>query len=501
MLKDRGFCDLTGGFFMKDTKNGIDHYQMFIGGEWVSSTSNETIKVENPANEDVFAAVQSGNAEDAQRALEAAQRAQPDWAALPAIQRAKYLFRLAEKLKENRDYLARILTTEQGKPFPEAQGEVDGTAYFFTYAAEAARRIEGDIFPSDNPNEQIWIQRVPYGVTVGLVAWNYPLALTGRKAGPALVTGNTMVVLTHCDTPVTVLEFGRLVQEAGIPDGVLNLVTGYGRQIGEALVRNPITRQVTLTGSVRAGREVFRAAADNITAIRLELGGKAPFIVMEDADLDKAIPAARTARFANCGQVCTCNERMYIHEAVYDTFMERFLDEVAQLKVGDPFSAVDLGPKVNRPEVEKIEALVNDAIDKGAKVEIGGRRLREGDYARGYWFEPTVLTGTDHSMAIMRDEIFGPVVPVQKVSSFDEALTLANDSNYGLSAYLFTQDMRRVMRAVNQLEFGEIYVNRGMGEMVQGFHTGHKQSGLGGEDGKYGVDNYLQKKSMYVNYG
>lgn len=485
---------------MKDTRNGIDHYLMFIDGHWVPSDSGQTINVENPANENIFATVQAGSATDAQRALEAAQRAQPAWSALPAIERGQFLLKLADKVKENRDYLARILSTEQGKPFPEAQGEVDGTAYFFSYAAEAARRLEGDIFPSDNRNEQIWIQRVPYGVTVGLVAWNYPLALAGRKLGPALVTGNTMVVLTHVDTPVTVLEFGRLVQEAGIPNGVINLVTGYGREIGEALVRNPITRQVTLTGSVRAGREVFRAAAENITAIRLELGGKAPFIVMEDADLDKAVRAARDARFANCGQICTSNERMYIHEAIYDTFMDRFLNDVAALKVGDPFDAVDLGPKVNRPEVEKLEALMKDAIAKGARVEIGGRRLREGNYARGFWFEPTVLTGVDHGMAIMRDEIFGPIVPVQKVSGFDEALALANDSNFGLSAYVFTQNMQRVMQVINRLDFGEIYINRGIGEMVQGFHTGYKLSGLGGEDGKYGLDNYLQKKTMYVNY-
>lgn len=485
---------------MGSSMNNIDTYQMFIGGEWVNASSKETINVENPANENIFATVPKGTSSDAQRALEAAQQAQPAWAAIPPIERANLLQTLADKLIENKDHLARLLSTEQGKVFPDAQGEVDATANFIRYAAEAARRIEGDIFPSDSSDEQIWIQRVPYGVVVALVAWNFPLALTGRKVGPALVTGNTIVVLTHSDTPVTVLEFGRLVEEAGIPSGVINLVTGYGPEIGEALVRNPITQLVTLTGSVRAGREVYRAAADNITTVRLELGGKAPFIIMEDADLDKAVDAAVTARFANNGQVCTCNERMYIHTDIYDSFMDRFLSAVGDLKVGDPFSGVNLGPKVNLPEVEKLERIMNQAVEQGASVAIGGNRLREGEYARGHWFEPTVLTNATHDMAIMREEIFGPIVPVQRIASFEEALSLANDSDYGLSAYLFTQNMQRIMQSTQHLDFGEIYVNRGIGEMVQGFHHGYRLSGLGGEDGKYGLDAYLQKKTLYINF-
>ena len=257
---------------------------------------------------------------------------------------------------------------------------------------------------------------------------------------------------------------------------------------------------VTLTGSVRAGREVYAAAAHNITPIRLELGGKAPFIILEDADLDQAAEAAVTARFANCGQVCTCNERMYVHADIYEDFMDGFVARVEQLRVGDPFTDVQLGPKVNRPEVEKLERLVNGALAGGARVATGGRRLREGDFARGHWYEPTVLTHTRPEMAIMREEIFGPIVPVVQVRNFEEALALSNDSDYGLSAYLYTSDMRRLMRAVDELHFGEIYVNRGIGELVQGFHHGYRRSGLGGEDGIYGIEGYLQKKTLYVNY-
>lgn len=478
----------------------IPHYEMLIGGEWRPAAAGGRIVVENPANESPIATVPEGLAADAEAALAAAAAAQPAWAATPPIERAAYLHDLADAILRDTEHLARCLTQEQGKPLHEARGEVGAAANFIRYAAEAARRLQGDIFPSDSPKEQLWIQRVPHGVVAAMIAWNFPLALIGRKCGPALVTGNTLVLLSHCDTPLTVLEFGKLAQEVGIPPGVINLVTGRGREIGEALVRSPRTDMVTLTGSVRAGREVYAAAAHNITTIRLELGGKAPFIILEDADISQAAEAAVTTRFANCGQVCTCNERMYVHDDIYEDFMDEFVARVEALRVGDPLTDVHLGPKVNRPEVEKLERLVNGALAEGAKVVTGGRRLREGEFARGHWYEPTVLTHTLPDMAIMREEIFGPIVPVVRVRNFEEALALSNDSDYGLSAYLYTSDMRRLMRAVDELHFGEIYVNRGIGELVQGFHHGYRRSGLGGEDGIYGIEGYLQKKTLYVNY-
>lgn len=478
----------------------IPDYQMLIDGEWRPALAGGRILVENPANENPIATIPEGQAADAEAALAAAAAAQPAWAATPPIERAAYLHDLADAILRETEPLARCLTQEQGKPLHEARGEVGAAANFIRYAAEAARRLQGDIFPSDSPREQLWIQRVPYGVVTAMIAWNFPLALIGRKCGPALVTGNTLVLLSHCDTPLTVLEFGKLVQEVGLPPGVINLVTGRGREIGEALVRNPRTDMVTLTGSVRAGREVYAAAADNITTIRLELGGKAPFIILEDADISQAAEAAVTTRFANCGQVCTCNERMYVHADIYEDFMDEFVGRVEALRVGDPLTDVHLGPKVNRPEVEKLERLVNGALAGGAKVVTGGRRLREGAFERGHWYEPTVMTHTQPDMAIMREEIFGPIVPVVRVRDFEEALALANDSDYGLSAYLYTSDMRRLMRAVDELHFGEIYVNRGIGELVQGFHHGYRRSGLGGEDGIYGIEGYLQKKTLYVNY-
>ena len=486
---------------MKETKAGIDCYQMLIGGEWIESASGEFIEVENPTNEEIFATVQAGNAKDAQRALEAAQKAQPAWMAMPAVERGNCLMRLTEKLKEQREHFARLLTLEQGKTYRLALGEVDATIDYINFPAQCARRIEGDIYPSDFENEHIWIHRVPYGVTVALVAWNFPLALAGRKLGPSLAAGNTMVVMAPPQTPVTVMEFAELVRQSDIPPGVLSFVSGWGPVMGQSLAINPITKLVTMTGSVATGRKLFGMAAQDMKAIRLELGGKAPFIVMDDADIDKAVEAAMVSRYLNCGQVCTCSERMYIQDSVHDEFVEKFVQASKKLKIGDPMKAdTDIGPKVTRAELEKVEAMVQQAVEDGCELVMGGKRPEGAVFEKGHWYEPTVLTGATNDMAIMQQEIFGPVSPIARVSGFDEAMRLANDCEMGLAAYLFTTDMRRIHRAVQELDAGEIYINRSIGEQRQGFHNGFKLSGTGGEDGKHGFENYLQKKTFYVNF-
>src|SRR3712207_6435887 len=290
----------------------VTHYQMYIDGAWTEGRSTGRSEVENPANEVVFASVPAGTAEDALDALEAARRAQPPWAALPPILRAGYVSHLPAAGKRDKAHLARIVVLEQGKPLNQAEGEIDAVITFLTFAAESARRIEGDILPSDFQNEEVWIRRVPFGVVVGLTAWNYPAALAARKIGPALVAGNTMVVKGHESTPLSALEIARLAHEVGIPKGVLNVVTGDGRTVGDALVRSPISAMITMTGSVRAGREIYAAGAEDLKVVRLELGGKAPFNVLDDADIDAAVEAAVISRFTNCGQICTCNERMYL---------------------------------------------------------------------------------------------------------------------------------------------------------------------------------------------
>jgi lactaldehyde dehydrogenase / glycolaldehyde dehydrogenase len=485
---------------LKEKFGGVDRYRHYINGQWVASTGKDFIEVENPATEEIIAQVPNGTPDDAERALEAARAAQPDWEALPPAERGTLLRRLAQLILENRERLARIVVAEQGKPLAEARGEIDGTALYLTHAAEEARRITGDILPSDNPEEQIWIQRAAYGVVVGLTAWNYPAALTTRKMGPALIAGNTIVIKSHEGTPLSALEIAQLGQQAGLPAGVMNVVSGLGKTVGETLVRHPITQLISVTGSVRAGREIYRAGAEDLKVLRLELGGKAPLVVAEDADIGAAVKAAVASRFENCGQICICNERMYLHEKIADQFMERFVESVKRLKVGNPLELVDIGPKFSRVEVEKVEAMVGEAVKAGAKIVTGGKRPSGGDFAKGHWYEPTVLTGVRNDMAIMQREVFGPVIPAMTVTDFDEGLTLANDSTYGLSAYVFTKDLRRLMRLVRELKFGEIYVNRGGGDAVHAYHSGYRHSGLGGEDGKYGLEGYLRKKTIYVNF-
>lgn len=433
--------------------------------------------------------------------MEAAEKAQKEWKKVPARKRAELLYKFADEIKANADKLAELLVKEQGKLLKVAKMEVAVTASFIEYACEGARRIEGDIIPSDNPNEQIWIQKIPRGVVVAITAWNFPLALAGRKIGPALVAGNAIVVKPTSETPLATLELGHLAKKVGLPDGLLNIITGPGRAMGTALVENPITKMVTMTGSTPVGQQIAKMAAQNLTHVQLELGGKAPFIVFEDADIDEAVDAALHSRFDNCGQVCTCNERMYVHEDIYYEFMNKFIQKTKALKVGDPMlEDSDMGPKVNKSELEHMEHLVKVSLDEGATIATGGKRLSGGEFDKGYWFEPTVLTDVTQNMTIVHEESFGPILPVLKFKDFDEVVGFANDCEYGLAAMVFTNDMNKIMRCNDELEYGEIYVNRGHGEQHQGFHNGYKLSGSGGEDGKYGFEQYMEKKTFYVRH-
>ncbi len=479
----------------------IKEYQLFINGEWKTSTSGETIDIVSPSTEEVVAKVQNGTPEEAIEALKAAEAAQKSWKKLPAKERADLLYKLADEIDANNERLAVLLTKEQGKLLKVARFEVAVTASFIRYAAEGARRIEGDIIPSDNPNEQIWIQKIPKGVVVAITAWNFPLALAGRKLGPALVAGNTIVIKPTSETPLATLELGDLANKVGIPKGVINILTGPGRAMGNALVESPITKMITMTGSTPVGQSIARAAANNLTHVQLELGGKAPFIAFADADIDAAVDAALHSRFDNCGQVCTCNERMYIHEDIYDVFMKKFLAKVAEIKVGDPMlEETDMGPKVNASELKHMEHLVEVSVKEGATIAAGGKKPEGAAFEKGYWFEPTVLTNVTQDMTIVHEESFGPILPVLKFKTFEEVIGYANDCEYGLAAMVFTNDMNTIMKCNEELEYGEIYVNRGHGEQHQGFHNGYKLSGSGGEDGKYGFEQYLEKKTFYVRH-
>ncbi|MEX6508661.1 aldehyde dehydrogenase [Jiella sp. M17.18] len=481
---------------MNDT---IPSREMLIDGRF--RDAGETRPVINPATGEAFAEVALADAAMTAEAIAAARRAQPAWGALAPLERAGYMRRIAAAIRSEAEAYARLIVREQGKPINEARGEVDGAAGFFDFFAEYARRIQGEILPSDHAGEQIWIQRVPIGVVGAIIPWNYPFALVARKVAPALIAGDTIVLKSHEDTPLSALAMARIFQAAGLPAGVVNILTGTGAVVGEALCNSADLDLITMTGSVPTGKRIMGNAAKNLTPVSLELGGKAPFIVMADSDVDMAVRSAVTSRYMNCGQVCICNERTYVERSVYDEFVEKFVAASKALRIGDPMEdSTDLGPKISRAELEKVEARVAEAVGEGAEIVIGGGRPENPPHPGGFYYSPTVITGVRPGMGILKSEVFGPVVPIMPFDSFDEAVSHANDGRYGLSAYLFTNDIAKIMRTVNEVAFGEIYVNRVGPESLQGFHVGYHDSGLGGDDGSHGLETYLRKKTVYVNY-
>ena len=475
--------------------------RIYVNGRWQEGQGGRR-QVISPTTGQPFAEVTEATEAQLQEAISAARSALPHWSARSPLDRARYMKRIAALVRRDADRLARIIVMEQGKPLNEARGEVGGTAEFFDYFAEFARRIQGEILPSDAADEQIWIQRVPVGVVGAIIPWNYPSALVSRKVAPSMIAGDTIVLKPHEITPLSALEMARIFDEAEVPAGVVNIVCGAGGTIGQAMSSSPDFDLLTMTGSVPTGKRIMKAAAEHLTPVSLELGGKAPFIVMPDCDLDLAVRAAATSRYMNCGQVCICNERTLVHRQVYDEFVERFVVFSRGLRLGDPMqTSTDLGPKVSLDELEKVERIVDEAVRSGAKVALGGGRPHDPPTSGGYWYSPTILTGVDPSMPIMQREIFGPVLPIMPFADFDEALRIANASRYGLSAYLYTQHMPTIMKAVRQVEFGEIYVNRVGPESLQGFHVGYGDSGVGGDDGGHGLEAYLRKKTIYLNHG
>ncbi|WP_282039204.1 aldehyde dehydrogenase family protein [Saccharicrinis aurantiacus] len=478
----------------------IKNYDCYINGEWIKKSSGEKIEVENPANGEVFASMYVSDESEAQLALESAEKAQFAWQMLPANERAKYLYAITDRLGKEKEHFAKLLVMEQGKTLAEAYGEVDDTIRYINYSAEAGRRIQGSIFPSDNPNEQLSIHKVPYGVTVGLMAFNYPLALIGRKIGPALITGNTMVIKPSELTPITASEFCRLVHDAGLPKGVISMVVGYGPSLGKFLVENPITRLISMTGSTRAGQAIYKSASTNVAGLVLELGGKAPFIVLEDANIDKAVEAAVISRYANCGQVCICNEMVFVDDKIADEFTDKLLKRVQQIRVGNPMTAVDMGPNVSPVGLKRINEIVQQNIAAGAELALGGKRPEGAEFEKGNWYEPTVLLNVKEDHASIQEEMFGPVLPIVKINGYEEAKALLNKRDDSLSAYLYTQNHNIMMRSIQEFQIGTIFMNKHIVGYIQGYHSGHKKSGFGGEDGVYGIEEYLQKRTIYMDY-
>ncbi len=473
-------------------------YQQFINGEFRDSSSNEVFEVLNPFTEQVISTAPKGGTADAEAALAAATAAQTGWAARPASERAGYLKQMAAVIRANRVELARVLMEEQAKVSSLAQVEIDFTADYFDYYAGWARIYEGEIIQSDRPKENILLFRQPIGVVVGICPWNFPFFVMARKVAPALLTGNTIVVKPSSETPNSTFEFAKLVAQLDLPKGVLNIVSGGGGTLGNALVKSPLTGMVSLTGSVEAGQKIIAATAENITKTSLELGGKAPAIVCADADLDLAVKAIVASRVIFSGQVCNCAERVYVDDKVAGEFLDKLTKAMAAVSYGDPAADPnpDMSCQVSLDQLEKVEAMVERAKQDGAEVLTGGSRPN--DTSHGYFYQPTLLANCRQDMEIMRQEIFGPALPVMTVSGLDEAIAMANDCEFGLTSSIFTNNIGSVMRACNELKYGETYVNREHFEGMQGFHAGWRKSGIGGADGKHGLYEYLQSHVVYI---
>ena len=474
------------------------HHQHYINGAFVADHNDKWIEVINPATEALLSRIPQGNKEDAQRAILAAEAAQPAWEALPAVERGLWLHKIATAIRAREPQLTATIVAEGGKTQGLAQTEVLFTADYLDYMAEWARRYEGEIINSDRANENIFLFKKAIGVTTGILPWNFPFFLIARKAAPALITGNTIVIKPSELTPNNAAIFAEILQQIELPAGVINFVYGYGPEVGQELAANPKVGLVSLTGSVGAGIATMQAAAKNVTKVSLELGGKAPAIVMDDADIDLAVRAIVSSRMINSGQVCNCAERVYVQQGIYDEFITALTAAFRQVKLGDPaqHNDIDMGPLINAAALARVEQKVADAVAAGATVVLGGKR--SGD--KGFFYEPTLITGVHQEMEIMQEEIFGPVLPVMAFNTLDEAIALANDCQYGLTSSLYTQNLNTTMKALRQLKFGETYVNRENFEAMQGFHAGWRKSGVGGADGKHGLEEYLQTHVAYLQF-
>ena len=469
------------------------HEQHFIDGLWVGSQGSYPVL--NPATQEVIAQVAKGGAVETEQAIAAAGQALKSWKKLTAKTRAGALRQWAALMLKHQDELAELLSLEQGKPLTEAKGEVAYAASFLEWFGEEAKRVYGDVIPSHKPDARIVVLKEAIGVVAAITPWNFPLAMITRKAGPALAAGCTMVLKPSEETPLSALALADLAAEAGIPAGVFNVVSGDAVAIGGALMSSPLVRKLTFTGSTRTGKLLMRQAADSIMKVSLELGGNAPFIVFEDADLDAAVLGAMASKFRNTGQTCVCVNRFYVHDKVYDAFAEKLGAAVARLRVGNALSGpTDQGPLINKAGLAKVETHVADAVAKGAKIACGGKRHSLG----GTFYEPTILTDVGDDMTIANEETFGPVAALFRFQDEAEVIARANDTEFGLSAYFYSRDIGRVWRVAEALESGIVGVNEGIISTEVAPFGGVKQSGLGREGSHYGIDDFVELKYVLM---
>ena len=463
----------------------------YVDGKWVEK--DKTIDVDNPATGEVLGTVPQLDAADTRRAIEAAERAFPAWRAKTAKERANVLRRWFDLMMANQEDLARLMTLEQGKPLTESKGETAYAASFLEWFGEEAKRVYGDTIPQHQPDKRIVVLKEPVGVVACITPWNFPLAMITRKAGPAIAAGCTVVLKPASQTPFSALALAELAERAGMPSGVFNVITGSAKEIGGELTSNPVVRKLSFTGSTETGRLLMAQCAPTIKRLSLELGGNAPFIVFDDADLDAAVEGAVISKYRNTGQTCVCANRLLVQDSVYDTFAEKLAGAVRKLRPAFGLEAdATQGPLIDDRAVEKVEEHIRDAKQKGAQVLVGGKRHQLG----GRFFEPTVLTDVTPAMLVAREETFGPVAPLFRFRTDAEAIALANDTEFGLAAYFYGRDVGRIWRAAEALEYGIVGINTGIISTEVAPFGGMKQSGIGREGSKYGMEEFLEVKYL-----
>ena len=466
----------------------------YIGGSWVAASSGKSFEVENPADRSVLGSVADLEISQVREAIDAADASWPAWRAKTAKERATLLMRWYDLMLENQDDLAMIMTLEQGKPLTESRGEILYAASFIQWFAEEGKRIYGDVIPSHGPDKRILTLKEPIGVVATITPWNFPSAMITRKVGPALAAGCPVVAKPASNTPFSALALAELADRAGFPPGVFNVVTAArGATVGAELTGNPTVRKVSFTGSTPVGKLLMKQCSETVKKVSLELGGNAPFIVFDDADLDAAVAGAIASKYRNAGQTCVCANRILVQEGVHDEFMRKFCDAVNVLKVGSGLDdGVTIGPMIDEKAVSKVEELVSDAVDKGATIVMGGKRHALG----GSFYEPTVLTNATSEMNCAKEEIFGPVAPIYRFETEAEAIQMSNDTEFGLAAYFYARDLGRVWRVSEGLEYGIVGINEGIISTEVAPFGGVKESGIGREGSKYGIEDYLEIKYL-----
>ncbi|HAY47503.1 MULTISPECIES: NAD-dependent succinate-semialdehyde dehydrogenase [Thalassospira] len=469
--------------------------QAYVGGEWVDAPDGKTEQVTNPATGEVLGTVPVLGRDAVAHAVNVAEKAQKLWKKRTAKERSAILMKWYDLMMENQDDLGAIMTAEQGKPLAEAKGEIAYASSFLQWFAEEGKRVYGDVIPTFAEGRRVMVLKEPVGVCAAITPWNFPTAMITRKAGPALAVGCAMVVKPAMETPYSALAMAILAERAGLPKGLLSIVTGEAVEIGAEMTENPKVRKLTFTGSTPVGRLLMRQCADTVKKISLELGGNAPFIVCEDADIDAAVEGAIASKYRNAGQTCVCANRLFVHDAVYDEFAEKYAAKVAEMPVGNGFEdGVVIGPLINEKAVAKVENQVADAVSKGGRILTGGKRHELG----GSFFQPTVIADANRDMTVFREETFGPMAPLIRFHSDDEVLEMANDSEFGLASYFYSRDISRIWKLAEGLESGLVGVNVGVMATEVAPFGGFKQSGVGREGSKYGVEDYLEVKYVCI---